>query len=190
MRYLSTIAAAVAVAAGCDSSRDVARSPACEAPLGVVAVMTDSVAAICLLPGFSKVGDSGGMWARGTVSDSGYAWLHLAVLDSARAAEEWGVPPVPRSFRQPDPPDFIHAVRTESVAVHAERIQGRLVEVETALVSGGVQGARRQPSLRAAWPIDGGRWMLVQSQATVPATLDSMRVMVRTVRVGPAGRGL
>ena len=190
MRYLRALAGVTAAGLGCTSSSDVASAPTCKAPLAEMAFIGDSAAAICLLPRFAKLGDSESAWARGTVSDAGYAWLSLVVLDSARAADEWGVPPVPRSFRRPDPPDVIHAMHADSVTVHTERIEGRLVEIETGLLSGGVQGARRQPSLRAAWPIDGGRWVLVQAQATAAATVDSMRAMVRTVRVAPAGGDL
>ena len=189
MRYLGLLALTMTVL-GCSSPRGVASTPTCTAPLAAVAFTVDSIAAICLLPEFARLGDGQDAWVRGRVSDPGYAWIDLSVLDSAEAAHEWGVPPVPRSFREPDPPDVIHAFSADSVTVHAEHIDGRRVELETGLVSGGAHGASRQPALRAAWPIDGGRWVLVQGQASALGTVDSMRAMVRTVRVAQAGRGL
>jgi hypothetical protein len=46
----------------------------------------------------------------------------------------------------------------ESLVVHREAVAGRAVVVETALVTGGIEGSRRQPVLEAAWPLGDGRW--------------------------------
>jgi len=189
MRYRLAIVGVIAGAFGCNRSSELLSPLVCAPPLAAVDFTTDSTAALCLLPGFTKRGDSGGLWARGAVADADYAWVRVAVLDPATGTELWGTRPSPPSFRRPDPPDVIHALRVDSVVVHRETIEDRLVEIETALVSGGFDGARRQPALQAIWWTQRA-WVVVQARAASPTTIDSLRAMARTVHVTRSGRGL
>jgi hypothetical protein len=148
-----------------------------------VSYAADSSSALCAASGYDLAGDTGRRWARGAPGDTGYAWLSITVLDTADAADEWGQPSAPGSFQRADPPGTLHALRAESVSVHREVIQTAIVEVETARVSGGVTGLNRHPVLRAVWRVGDGRWVLAQGFATEPATLDTLRAMLRTVRV-------
>lgn len=142
----------------------------------------DGAVAICLAPGFTPRGDST-RWARGQVGDSAYAWLSVRVLDSATAAEEWGTPPRPTTFRAPMDSMRTDAVRAESVVVRSARVDGTLIEVETARVSGGVAGLRRQPAIRAAWRVAGGRWVLAQGVSDQVTGLAALQAMLQTVHV-------
>src|SRR5688572_10270710 len=110
----------VLTALGCGQAPALA-SPSCPDGDWRPATAPDFSVALCLAPGFAPAGE-GRRWARGEVPDADYAWLSIAVLDSAEAVREWGRPPVPRSFRVPDPPGALHTLRAESVVVHDERI--------------------------------------------------------------------
>jgi len=114
----------------------------------------DSAAAFCLAPGYAPVPGSLGVgigWARGAPGDSDYAFLSVDVLDSAAAALKWGTPPRPKPFGVP----------------------------RAAFISGGPVGFRRQPALRAVWPVAGGRWVLVQGFASTPDELAMHPILVR-----------
>jgi hypothetical protein len=182
----SALLLALLAAVAC-RGRTVASAPTCADPAWRPAYTPDSSVALCLAPGYAAAGQ-GRRWARGTVGDSSYAWLTVAVLDSAAAADEWGVPPALPSFRRPTDPGALHATRADSVAVSRESIGGRAVEVETALVSGGQAGLRRHPALRAVWPLPGGRWALAQGFAERPAELQTLGAMLRTARLAEHAR--
>ncbi len=171
----------IAILSGCRSRTSAPIAISCDTTALRVTFTPDSAAALCLPPSY-QAREGSRLWARGTVEDAGYAWLSVAVLDSSAAADEWGVPPQPRSFRRRDPPGVLHAITAESVTVHREVVETRPVDVEIALISGGAMGASRQPALRAAWPLEGGRWVLVQGQSANPAMLDSLRGLLRTIR--------
>ena len=164
-------------------------APACPDETWRPAATSDSTIALCLAPGFASTGE-GRRWARGKVGDSSYAWLTVVILDSVEAEDEWGSPPVPRSFRAASPPaGTIHALTAESIAVYRDTVDGQPVEVETALISGGFADLRRQPAIRAAWRLPSGRWVLAQGLADRPAEIDILRAMLRTVKLAADGQG-
>ena len=142
----------------------------------------DGTVALCVAPGYVPRGDSA-RWERGGVGDTTYAWLSVRVLDSTEAAEEWGTPPHPTNFRAPYDSTVIHALSAESVVVRRERLDGAAVEVEAARISGGVAGLRRQPAIRAVWPLAGGHWALAQGFSVQPNELATLEAMLRTVRI-------
>lgn len=146
----------------------------------------DNAALFCLAPGYAPVPGSLGVgmrWARGTPRDSSYAFLTVAVLDSAAAALEWGTPPSPKPFGDPRDSAVLHALTTESLTVHREHVDRWDVDVETAVISDGAVGFHRQPALRAVWPVAGGRWVLVQGFASTLGELEIQRTMLHTLRV-------
>lgn len=183
MRVLMLLALLIPVAA-CRSREPIACNAAERSP----AFSRDSTVALCAFPGYRLATSTGRLWARGSPTDSSYAWLTVAVLDSSEAASEWGTPPRPGSLRSSEPPTTIHRLTAESVAVHPETVDGRSVRVETGRVTGGFAGWRRKPMLRAAWPLGDGRWVLAQGQAPDTRTLDTLRIMLRSVRVTAARR--
>ena len=167
-----------------------ARALACPSGAWRPVATPDSAAAFCLAPGYAPVPGSLGVgmrWARGAPGDSGYAFLSVDVLDSAAAALEWGTPPRPKPFGVPRDSTALHALAAESVTVHRERIDRWDVEVETAFISGGQVGFRRQPALRAVWPVAGGRWVLVQGFASTPDELAMHLAMLHTLHVTGGG---
>jgi hypothetical protein len=139
----------------------------------------DSTVALCAPAGF-RAARVRARWVRGRVTDSAYAWLSVALLDSAAAAAEWGTGPLP-SFTRPVDTTRLHALRAESVATSREHIAGQDVSVETARVSGGQAGLPPQPALRAVWPRPGHGYVLAQGFAERPADLDTLRLMLRTI---------
>jgi hypothetical protein len=116
------------------------------------------------------------------VWDSGFAFFSLDILDSALATFEWGSPVRPRSFRDPVDSTRLEVVIPESVAIRTLSVDGYLVQVETALLTGGI-GLHRLPFLHAVWPLPGSRWVLAQGWAKKARNLDLIRDMLSTVRV-------
>jgi len=142
----------------------------------------DSLVSLCVPPGFART-SSGHRWARGTAGQSDYLWLTVSVLDSADAISEWGSPPKPSSMRVPGDSSVPDFVRAESVVVHYDTVDGRLVAVETGLLTGGVVGFYRAPAIRTAWQLPRGRWGLAQGFAERPGQLDTIRAMTQTIHV-------
>ena len=178
MRTLVLVA--VAALAGCTKERS-APDLACDVAWRAMRT-PDGAVALCVAPGYAAVGDSA-RWARGQPHDSTYAWLSVRVVDPAEAANEWGSPPRPPSFREPVDTMMLHVLRAESVSVHREHVDGVTVEVETARVSGGQAGFDREPAIRAVWALSGGRWALAQGFTRQPSELATLRAMLRTVWV-------
>ena len=146
-------------------------------------VTSDSAASICLPPEFER--SSPRAWHRGSVDDSAYAFISLAVLDSVAATREWGTPPRPPGFTAAYDSTILHAVRHDSVASQVHTIDGHVVTVETARASGG-NFFDNQPVLRATWPATHGRWVFVQGWSTRGRDLALLDSLVTTVRIAVA----
>jgi hypothetical protein len=163
----------------------------CAPAAPVAAWLADSAGGVCLPTDFAEVRPEVKMasnaWRRGEPGDSTYAWISAHVLDSAAAADEWGVPPRPKSLRENEPTDFPDKVTAHGVQSHSMLIDGRTVDVETALLSGGVAGMRRTPHFRAVWPLGDGRWAIVQGQASNPEQVDTLRRLIASFQVLNAG---
>lgn len=173
-------------------SADHARSTLkCPAATPVAALSADSTTGLCLPSDFARARPEGNIvsdaWKRGKPGDSTYAWISTHVLDSAAAALEWGVPPRPTSLRVNDPSDGTDQVTADSVVSHPMVIDGRKVDVETALLSGGFAGMQRQPHVRAVWPVGDGRWVIVQGQARSPQQVDVLRGFIPSFQLLDAG---
>ena len=174
------IAATLLIAAGCRSASPTLAVTCPDSTWRSTHTANGGVA-LCLPPQF-RTKDSTRSWARGEVGDSDYAFFSFALLDSAKAADEWGSPPRPRRLGDLVDTTQLHAVRAESVTVTPTMVDGRSIDVETALASGGI-GMHRQPVLRAVWPLPRGRWALAQGFATNARNLDLIREMLATLRV-------
>lgn len=137
--------------------------------------------ALCLPPRFRTV-DSTRRWARSEPVDSDFVSFSFAVLDSTEAVDEWGSPPRSRKLGDAVDTTKLHAVVADSVMITRTMVDGRGIDVETALASGGI-GMHRQPLLLAVWPLSRGRRALAQGFATNARNLDLARQMLATVRL-------
>lgn len=180
-------AATLFAAAACRAGESSALALSCTMPFPTRAIGAQSSFALCLPPEFQRFPSEGNTerdaWKRGSPSDSTYAWISIHVLDSLEASREFGSPPRPRMLRDPEPPQVVDGVRADSVVSHSMTIDTRSVDVETALVSGGVSGMRRQPQFRAALPLGHSHWIIITGQAESAAHLDTLRESLASLRI-------
>jgi hypothetical protein len=186
-KYFSFVLFLVTIdVAGCGTPAVRPVTVSCRAP-AEARLSADSSFGLCLPAGFERLhpdaSPGADAWRRGTPEASGYAWLTVQVLDSAAAAGEWGVPPTPPSFRDRSAPGMVDATSAESVGVHRTMVGGRAVDIESALLTGGVSGVRRQLALRAVWAEGDGRWVIVQGRGNSAAAVDSLRADVGSLVV-------
>lgn len=151
----------------------------------------DSAVAVCLAPGFAAApGSRDGAhqrWVRPLAAGQpqvGLAngdWLSVSLDTAAAASEPW--PPRLAS----GPTCSVDCATADSVAAHRDKLDGGAeAQVEAGLISGGMPGFRRQPALVAGWVTPGGTRVWVNGMAAHPGTLDTLRAMLRTVRVAGA----
>ena len=183
MRHLALFVVLLGAAA-CQKGGTVA-GVSCSEPGWSSATTPDSSAVFCIAPGDRTVRPAvgGARWVHGAPNHPHYAYFTIAVLDSAAAALEWGTPPQPKPLGGRRVSQLADAVVAESIVTRREQIDGRYVDVETALISGGAVGFRRRPALRAVWPISEGRWVLAEGLASAQPDLEIQRAMLRTLRV-------
>lgn len=183
MRHL-LVAAMIAVACGPAVARDTAR--AC--PSGWrSAQAADGAIALCTPPEFQLHPDGPtrtARWRRGQPGDVNFAMLSAALLDSADVIREWGTTDAGiwplESVADSTKPD---AVESERLSVDSVSIDEHPVVLETALLSGGAAGMRRQPYLRARWQVAPNRWVLVGGLSADTADLTMLRAIVRTLHI-------
>jgi hypothetical protein len=83
---------------------------------------------------------------------------------------------------------FADCAIADSVVVHRDTIAGIEVSTEVGLISGGEPGFRKHPFLRVGWIVSTRSRAFAQGWATHPATLDTLRAMLRTVRIADRKR--
>jgi len=71
----------------------------------------------------------------------------------------------------------------DSVVGHDDSLPDAVVHVQTGLVTGGLQGETRVPTLTGGGRAHDQRRVFVFGAATTGATLDTLRRMLRTVRL-------
>lgn len=74
-------------------------------------------------------------------------------------------------------------ITLDSSATHTDRWSGVEAHTETGRISGGLAGLQRRPVFVSGWVIASDRRGFAQGWATLPMTLDTLRQMLRTVRV-------
>jgi hypothetical protein len=82
-----------------------------------------------------------------------------------------------------DPECRTDCITVDSSTVHADRWSGLEAHTEVGRISGGLAGLQRRPVFVSGWVIASDRRGFAQGWATQPATLDTLRQMLRTVRV-------
>lgn len=74
-------------------------------------------------------------------------------------------------------------ITADSSAVQTDTWAGAEAHTETGLISGGLADLRRRPVFVSGWIVSAKRRGFAQGWAALPVTLDTLRQMLRTVRV-------
>ena len=138
----------------------------------------DSSIALCLPQGFRAAGDSSlhhQRWERRPANSPVRDFLVVVAEPDSQSL----LPP-PALGSGADCRDDCATV--DSVAVYRDTVGGAEAHIAVGLVSGGMPGFRRQPVIIAGWVTGRGVRVLSSGLATAPATLDTLRAMVRSVR--------
>lgn len=164
---------------GCDSPAR--RAPVADCAAGWTRQVTaDSLVDLCTPPGFNPGTTSVGgsyVWKRPPLSPGDSDWVAVAIVADSADHQSW--PPPLAS-----PPDCSADCYTvDSGVVHADTIGAMAARLETGLVSGGNEGARRAPRFVGGWITPQRTRILVVGAAQLAPTLDTLRSALRTLRV-------
>jgi hypothetical protein len=165
---------------GCGPRRSIAAKPRC--PSGWRPAWTaDSAVAVCLAPSFRVVTDSAGRthFERGAPAHPGHAWFRIIADSALNSLLAW--PPRLGGERSCATTDCYVA---DSVVGHDDSLRDAVVHVQTGLVTGGLEGRRREPTLSGGGRAIDQRRVLVWGAAENSSTLDTLRQMLRTTRLG------
>lgn len=170
-----------AAAGACARGPAVASRPECAASWRAE-WSADSAAALCVPPGFARLRDRPATWRR---EHDGLVQALLAVhvdlptaWERGEIADRW-----PPALPPAGPCTYADCVMTDSLVAHVDTVAGVAVRVETGLLTGGAVGMRRHPTLVAGWDAPGARRVYVSGLADAPATLDTLRAALRTLRI-------
>lgn len=141
----------------------------------------DSLIALCLPPTF-RPGASrlrgAYTWKRPARTPGDSDWVAVAILGDSTGHDTW--PPPLAS-----PSDCVTDCYTvDSAVVHADTLGAAPVRLETGLVTGGTERAERAARLVGGWITPRRARILLVGAAERPGTLDTLRVALRTLRVG------
>jgi hypothetical protein len=178
MRGLAHIGhASLALSLACSHARPVARAPDC-APSWRAVWATDSSVALCVPVDFVSAGNSA--WGRAGVGTSFVDFLSVTLLSWPRDAErlpQW--PPHIASGSN----CLADCATSDSVVVHVDTVAGLAIQTETGLATGGFPGFRRKPVLEAGWILNDTLRGFAQGWSRHGATLDTLRAIMRSIRV-------
>jgi hypothetical protein len=162
----------------CARSPQVASAPTCP-PSWHAEWTGDSAIALCLPATFKR--RAADAWSR---PDSGVAADLLSVVllrwpEDSASLHGW-----PPHLASP-PACLADCATVDSLSVHSDQVADMEARTEVGLVSGGMPGFRRQPMLRVGWEQSARRRGVAQGWAANAATLDTLRLAVRTLRIAP-----
>ena len=165
---------------GCKPAADQAAAAATCAAGWASWVSPDSLVDICTPPGFnpgSTVIRGGYTWKRPTATPGDSDWVAVAIVADSTNYDTW---PFPLASV---PGCTTDCYSVDSSVVHADTISGAVARLETGLVSGGDEQARRAPRLVGGWITPQRTRILVVGAAEHGATLDTLRMALRTLHV-------
>lgn len=144
---------------------------------------SDSALSLCIPPGFERKPDSYATFLRKRdFLTRDFLDLYLeprSAWESGEVGDRW--PPSLHS----GPCTVPDCTTTDSLTVYADTVAGVVANVYAGLVTGGFAGLRRQPSLAAGWDMPGERRLGIFAFSELPATLDTIRIALRTIRLAP-----
>ena len=133
---------------------------------------------VCVPPGFARAGSDS--TSSGKPDTIPRLWASILSIEVREAVpEDYGFPRSLRRWTQPR--NCIDcAVATELVVV-TDTVGPRIVPVQTGVLGPGE--AAGGPALFASWQVKTGAWVMVQGRAEKRASLDTLRAILRTLRV-------
>jgi hypothetical protein len=164
---------------GCGRSQQAAAAPVCPAAWARSAT-ADSSLTLCLAPGFIRLDTH--TWQRSSpqTGEDLADFFSVELLNwPADSASVRGWPPRMASSNscQAD------CITVDSTVVHQDQWSGFDAHTEIGLASGGLAGLSRRPVMASGWIISDTRRGFAQGWSAMPATLDTLRQMLRTVQV-------
>jgi hypothetical protein len=174
--------AALSLVLACTPDVRVAARPECPARWHAEWTL-DSALSLCVPPGFEQPRDSFPIFVRThDYITRDYLRLYLeprSMWDEDEPRRRWP-PSLPAR-----PCTVSDCAFTDSLTLHADTVAGVAGDVYVGLVTGGFAGVQRKPNLHAGWELPGERRLVIQAFSEVPATLDTIRMALRTIRVAP-----
>ncbi len=164
---------------GCTRSEQAVSAPACPASW-IRSATADSSITLCLAPGFARLDEH--TWQRSSpaTGEDLADFFSVELLEwPADSASVRGWPPRLSSS------DTCQAdcITVDSTATYQDRWSGFDAHTETGRASGGIAGLSRRPVMASGWIISGSRRGFAQGWSAQPATLDTLRQMLRTVHL-------
>ncbi|PYP41221.1 MAG: hypothetical protein DMD43_07040 [Gemmatimonadetes bacterium] len=143
-------------------------------------VSHDSIVELCTPPGFNAGASSlagAYTWKRPAAGAGDSDWVAVAIVADSTRHETWPPPLESPADCRTD------CYTVDSAAVHTDTAGLVAVRLETGLVSGGNEGARRAARLAGGWITPHRTRILVVGAAELGMTLDTLRTALRTLRV-------
>jgi hypothetical protein len=165
---------------GCETSARRAPLTVSCAALWTQQLSPDSLVNICTPPGFTPGSTAIGgsyTWKRPAPSPADSDWVAVAIVADSAGHEQW--PPLLESPAGCSTDCYT----VDSAVVHTDSNGLTAIRLETGLVSGGTEGARRAPRLVGGWITPRRTRILVVGAAEHAMTLDTLRAALRTLRV-------
>jgi len=186
-RLVTKNSAFVVLVVLCGLSSWACKAPARRAPLAASCAPTwtrqvspDSLVDLCTPPGFNRGStalDGSYVWKRPAQTPGDSDWVAVAIVADSANHQSW--PPPLAS-----PPDCSTDCYTvDSTVVHTDTIGVTAARLETGLVSGGNEEARRAPRLVGGWITHQRTRILLVGAAQLATTLDTLRTALRTLQV-------
>jgi len=180
-RYIGALAALALVLACTPDDRSAARPECAEQWHAEWAL--DSALSLCVPPGFEQRRDASSIFVRThDYITRDFLTLYLdprSLWDEDVPGRRWPPSLPARPCTLPD------CGFTDSLTLHVDTVAGVAGNVYVGLFTGGFAGVQRKPRLSAGWELPDERRLEARAFSEVPATLDTIRMALRTIRIAP-----
>lgn len=140
----------------------------------------DSSIALCTPPGFAPLDDHTWQRPSPTTGEDLADFFSVELLrwpEDSAAVRGW--PPRLASL----PSCHADCITVDSSSTYSDKWAGFDANTEIGLASGGVAGLQRRPVMASGWVVSKDRRGFAQGWTAIPATLDTLRLMLRTVQI-------
>ena len=138
---------------------------------------TAAAFSVCIPRDFARVGSDSNTWGHPDSLGMLAAMISIDVRDGV--PEDYNFPRSLKAWTKPR--NCVDCVLATALQVVADTIGHRVVTIETAELGPGEAGGG--PALFASWQVGTGEWVMVVGRAEERANLNTLRAIVRTLRV-------
>jgi hypothetical protein len=142
----------------------------------------DAAVSLCLPGDFVQAGDDS--WVRPAPAKQLPTTDFFSVKLFRLPADSGAVSSWPPSLGQQGP-CTADCLAADSVTVHQDTLPGALATTTTGLISGGIAGFNRRPTVISGWVVNDRLRVLAQGWSHTAATLDTLRRALRTITLRP-----